>query len=93
MTTQPVGTARVLARRCHRVSRSAGDVEFVAHVDDPVRRPRGADHRVVLGPGTDLAGQCDVVLGFRFPSLPPGTAADSRSPGGTRHSGQVGYEP
>ena len=69
MTTQPRrhAPARVLARRCHRVSRSAGDVEFVAHVDDPVRHPRGADHRVVSGPGTDMAGQRDdVVLGFRF---------------------------
>ena len=47
MTTQPAGTARVLARRCHRVSRSAGDVEFVAHVDEPALRPHGADHRVV----------------------------------------------
>jgi hypothetical protein len=82
MTTQPVDTARVLARRGHRVSRSAGDVEFVAHVDDPVRRPRGADRRVVPGPGTDLAGQRDVVLGFRFPSLPPGTAADPGVPAG-----------
>jgi hypothetical protein len=27
-----------------------------------------------------------------FPSLPPGTAADSRSPGGTRPAGQVSYE-
>ncbi len=27
-----------------------------------------------------------------FTSLPSGTAADSRSPGGTRHAGQVSYE-
>ena len=73
MTAQPVGTARVLARRCHRVSRSAGDVEFVAHVDNPVRRPRGADHCAVSGPGTDMAGQRDdVVLGFRFHIAPVG---------------------
>ena len=59
--------ARVLAWRYHRLCRSAGDVEFVAHVDDPVRHPRGADHRVVSGKGADMAGQRDdVVLGFRF---------------------------
>ena len=68
MTTQPVGTRRPasLARRCYRLRRSAGEVEFVAHVDDPVRRRRGADHGVVFGPGTDMAVQRDVVLGFRF---------------------------
>lgn len=27
-----------------------------------------------------------------FTSLPSGTAADSRNPGGTRHAGQVSYE-
>ena len=69
MTTQPRrhASARIFARRCHRLRRSAGDVEFVAHVDDPVRHPRGADHRVVSAPGTDMAGQRDdVVLSFRF---------------------------
>ena len=93
MTTQPVGTARVLARRCHRVSRSAGDAEFVAHVDDPVRRSRGADHRVMSGPGTDMASQRDDVSWVSaFTSLPSGTAADFPSPGGTRHAGQASYE-
>ena len=69
MTTHPVDTRRPasLPGRRHRLCRSAGDVEFVAHVDDPVRHPRGADCRVVSGLGTDMAGQRDdVVPGFRF---------------------------
>ena len=75
MTTQPRrhASARIFTRRCHWLRRSNGDVEFVAYVDDPVRHPRGADHRVVSAPGTDMAGQRDdVVLGFRFPSLSAG---------------------
>jgi hypothetical protein len=60
----------------------------------PVRHPRGADHRVVSGPGTDMAGQRDdVVLGFplshrsrREPLQIPGV------PAGTRRAGQVSYE-
>jgi hypothetical protein len=93
MTTQPAGTARVLARRCHRVSRSAGDVEFVAHVDEPALRPRRADHRVVSSPGTDMAGQRDdVVLGFRFHIAAVGNRRRFPESGGTRHAGQVSYE-
>src|SRR5271165_382418 len=39
--------------------RSAGAVELVANVDDPVGHPRGVDHRVVFGLGADMAGQLD----------------------------------
>jgi hypothetical protein len=99
MTTQPAVPRRPaclpggITGYPGQLSRSAGDVEFVAHVDDPVRRPRGADHRVRLGPGTDMAGQRDELSRVpAFPSLPPGTAADSRSPGGTWRAGQVSYE-
>src|SRR5271169_4445161 len=42
-----------------RLSWSAGDFELVVHVDDTARHPGRADHRVVLGPGADVAGQRD----------------------------------
>ena len=74
MTTQPAVPRRPaclpggITGYPGQLSRSAGDVEFVAHADDPVRRPRGADHRVRLGPGTDMACQRDdAVPGSRFP--------------------------
>src|SRR5690349_11103907 len=37
---------------------SAGDGEDVVHVVDAAGHPGGADHRVVLDPGTDVTGQC-----------------------------------
>jgi len=39
---------------CRR--RSAGDLELVADPDSPESHPGGADHRVVFGPGADMAG-------------------------------------
>src|ERR1700757_3994404 len=43
---------------------SAGDLKVVADVDDAARHPGGFGHRVVLGPGADVAGQRDdAVLG------------------------------
>ena len=56
--TNEFGTPQVRDRR------SAGDLEFVANVEDPQGHPRGADHGVVFGPGMDVAGQRDhIVLG------------------------------
>ena len=53
-------TAGQLKARCKCVAgRSAGDVEVVADVDDAVGHLRGIDHRVVFGPGVDMAGQRD----------------------------------
>ena len=49
-----------------RGCRSAGDLEFVADVDDALGHQCGADHRVVFGPGADMTGQRDdAVLGVR----------------------------
>ena len=38
---------------------SAGDFELVDDDRDAARHPRGADHRVALGPGPDVAGKDD----------------------------------
>ncbi len=40
---------------------SAGDVQVVLHVVDAGGHPAGVDHRVMLGPGPDVAGQPDGV--------------------------------
>src|SRR2546430_1959547 len=37
---------------------SAGDVEVVTDLHDAAGHPRGADHRVAFGPGTDVPAQC-----------------------------------
>src|SRR5436190_10326248 len=43
----------------------AGDLEVVTDVDDADGHHRGADYRVVFGPGADMAGQRDdAVLGL-----------------------------
>ena len=94
MTTQPVGAARVLARRCHGVFRSAGGVEFVAHVDDPF-----AVHAALTTascPAQVRTWPVSVMIlswVSAFTSLRSGTTADFPSLGGTRHAGQVSYEP
>ena len=50
-------------RRC---CGSAGDLEFVAAVDDAVGHPGRADHRVVLDPGAHVTRQRDdVIVGLR----------------------------
>src|SRR6185312_11342536 len=65
MATGP-GTLMVSARgagyggTCSR--RSAGDLEFVANVHDPISHPHGSDHCVVFGPCADMAGQRDDVV-------------------------------
>src|SRR5271157_4784452 len=65
-TSRRHSPARVLARRYHRLCQSAGDVEFVAHVDDPPitagsgskSSPRAAQDAVSRSPGgTWDAGQ------------------------------------
>ena len=54
-------------RRAAGDAGSAGDLEFVADVDDAAGHQRGADHRVVFGPGADMTGQRDdAVLGVRL---------------------------
>ena len=93
MTTQPVGTRRPASLPGGVTAYAGQPVTWSSSrtLMTPVRHPRGADHRVVSGKGADMAGQRDdVVPGFT--SLPPGAAADSLSPGGTRHAGQVSYE-
>jgi hypothetical protein len=40
----------------NNAGRPAGDGEDVAHVIDAGRHPGGINHRVVLGPGTDMTG-------------------------------------
>jgi hypothetical protein len=99
MTTQPAVPRRPaclpggITGYPGQLSRSAGDVGFVAHADDPVRRPRGADHRVVSGNGADMAGQRDdAVPGFRFHIAAAGERCRFPESGGTRPAGQVSYE-
>jgi hypothetical protein len=55
-----------IRQRQHSRTRSAGDLEVVANVDGPTGHLRGDEHRVVFGPGADMAGQRDdAVLGVR----------------------------
>ena len=52
-------SAEPSCRTARRLSWSAGDLEFVVNVDDAARHPGGTDHRIVLGPRADVAGQRD----------------------------------
>jgi hypothetical protein len=76
-----------------QLSRSAGDVEFAAHADGPF-----AVYAALTTASCPAQVRTWPVSGMMlsrvpaFPSLPPGTAADSRSPGGTWPAGQVSHE-
>ena len=53
--------ARLTAKAESWIRRSARDVEVVADLGDAAGHPGRADHRVMLGPGADVAGQRDRV--------------------------------
>src|SRR4029077_13469171 len=64
----PAGCPRSDGQACQpplpAIRVSASDLKVVADVNDTARHPGGIDHRVVLGPGADVAGQRDdAVLG------------------------------
>ncbi len=94
MTTQPVGTRRPASLPGGVIGYAGQSVKWSSSRTSMIPFAiHAALTTVVSGPGTDMAGQRDdVVLGSAFTSLPPGTAADSRSPGGTRRAGRVSYE-
>ena len=69
MTTQPVGTRRPASLPGGVTGYAGQPVTWSSSRTSmtPFGHPRGADHRVVSGTGTDMAGQRDdVVPGFRF---------------------------
>jgi hypothetical protein len=95
MTTQPVGTRRPasLARRCYGyagqpVTWSSSRTSMTPFAIHPALTTASCPAQVRAWP-VSVTMSCWVPAST---SPPSGTAADSRSPGGTRHAGQVSHE-
>lgn len=93
MTTQPVGTAHVLARSVtgcsgQPVTWSSSRTSMTPFGVDAALTTASCPAQVRTWPVSVMM----LSLVSACISLPSGTAADSPSPGGTRHAGQVSYE-
>ena len=95
MTTQPVGTGRpaslpggVTGYAGQPVTWSSSRTSMTPFAIDAALTTASCPSQVRTWPVAVM------MLSWvsAFTSLPSGTAADSRSPGGTRHAGQVSYE-
>ena len=95
MTTQPVGTRRPASLPGGVTGYAGQPVTWSSSRTSMTPFAIHAALTTASCPAQVRAWPVSVTMSCRvsaFTSLPSGTAADSRSPGGTRHAGQVSYE-